>query len=377
MSVHCPQFEAGRCGSCSEIRQPYDRQLAAKELHCRQLLQDFPGLEWLPSVPSTAAGFRNKAKMVVTGSSDAPVLGIADPTGAGVDLRDCLLYPTALQASFDPLIDFIRLARIEPYDIAARRGELKHLLVTLAEHSGELMVRFVLRSQEPLGRMRKHLPALQAALPGLRVVSANLQPEHKAVLEGEQEIVLGERQRLTMRINGLPLHLMPKSFFQTNSEVAAALYRQAREWVDAIAPDELWDLFCGVGGFALHCATPGRRVVGIESSREAIASADLSRAEIGAGDVVFVADDAARWVAAQPALPALLIVNPPRRGIGESLCERIEHSTARWLLYSSCNAESLRRDLDRMPSLRPRKARLLDMFPHTRHHELMLLASRD
>jgi 23S rRNA (uracil747-C5)-methyltransferase len=374
--MHCPHFAAGRCRSCSEIRTPYALQLAAKEQHCRSLLAAFPGIEWLPTVASAERAFRNKAKMVVGGSFESPTLGLVDASGAGVDLQDCLLYPPALQACFGPLRDFIRLARIAPYDLHSRTGELKYLLVTLAEGSGELMVRFVLRSQEPIGRMRKHLPALQAALPGLRVVSANLQPAHKAVLEGEQEIMLGDAERLTMVLNGLPLHLRPKSFFQTNDAVAAALYRQVRDWVDEVQPTALLDLFCGVGGFALHCASPDRDTLGIEISEEAIASADASRREIAAPRTRFAALDAAAHAASAP-LPPLVIVNPPRRGIGAALCATLEQSAVRWLVYSSCNAETLALDLAMMPSLRPRQARLLDMFPHTRHYEVLVLAHRD
>ena len=98
------------------------------------------------------------------------------------------------------------------------------------------MVRFVLRSQEPVARIRKHLPWLLDALPQLRVASVNLLPDHKAVLEGDREILLTATETLRMRVNGIDLHLRPQSFFQTNTEVAAALYRQAAAWVDELAP---------------------------------------------------------------------------------------------------------------------------------------------
>lgn len=375
--MHCSHYAAGRCRSCSLIEQLYAEQLAAKVAHCRGLLAAYDEVEWLSPVASAKAGFRNKAKMAVSGSYERPVLGIVDGRGQGVSLVDCPLYPSALRDCFAPLEAFIRLARIAPYDIAARRGELKHVLVTLAEHSGELMVRLVLRSQEPLGRIRKHLPELQAALPGLRVASVNLQPVHKAVLEGDQEIVLTEQASLTMRLNGIPLHLRPMSFFQTNTAVAAALYRQAREWVEELGPDSVWDLFCGVGGFALHVADGRRKVTGIELSTEAIASAEQSRNEIGLERVRFRALDAADFAVCNPEVPDLVIVNPPRRGIGPELCDFLDQSAAvRWVIYSSCNAETLARDLARMTSLRLRRARLLDMFPHTAHYEVITLLER-
>ena len=88
----------------------------------------------------------------------------------------------------------------------------------------------------------------------LAVVTANLLPEHKAVLEGEVEHVLTERAVLPMSVGDVTLQVRPQSFVQTNTAIAAALYRQARDWVDELDPASVWDLYCGVGGFALHGA---------------------------------------------------------------------------------------------------------------------------
>ncbi|QBB70792.1 23S rRNA (uracil(747)-C(5))-methyltransferase RlmC [Pseudolysobacter antarcticus] len=372
----CSYYQAGSCRSCSQIEQPYAIQLKAKEQHCREALQAFADVTWLPPVASRETGFRNKAKMVVSGSVDQPLLGILGSTGHGVDLSDCPLYPAVLSAAFATIAAWITQADITPYDLVTRRGELKYILLTLAQHSGELMLRFVLRSQEAEARMRKHFPALQATLPQLRVVSINLQPEHKAIFEGEREILLTSHAHLTMQLNGLPLHLRPQSFFQTNDAVAAQLYAQARDWSDELAPASVWDLFCGVGGFALHCADSMRHVTGIETSAEAIISAERSRDELGLQNVQFRALDATDFVRGNQTAPELVIVNPPRRGIGKSLCEWIDASGAKSLIYSSCNVESLARDLAQMQGFKLVRARVLDMFPHTKHYEIITLLKR-
>ncbi|MCL2595774.1 MAG: methyltransferase, partial [Promicromonosporaceae bacterium] len=192
------------------------------------------------------------------------------------------------------------------------------------------------------------------------------------------EIILTERQTLSMRLPldpPLTLHLRPQSFFQTNTEVATALYRQAQRWVDEIAPATVWDLYCGVGGFALACAAPGRSVTGVELSAEAVTSARQSARE-AATESMFVAGDATEFAVRAKQAPQLVIVNPPRRGIGPELAGWLEASDVPWVLYSSCNAETMARDLIAMPSLRPVKARLLDMFPHTTHYEVMALLRR-
>ncbi|GER23219.1 23S rRNA (uracil(747)-C(5))-methyltransferase RlmC [Zafaria cholistanensis] len=373
--MECSYFDAGLCLSCTHLAVPYAEQLAAKERHCRSLLSGHPGLEWLPPVPSPGAGFRNKAKMVVGGTAQEPTIGILDTEGQGVDLRRCGLCSPGLLASFPVLGEFISRANLTPYDVPRRRGELKYLIVTESP-DGELMVRLVLRSKALVGRIRKNLPALLQALPQLKVVSVNLHPEHKATVEGQTEILLTRQSTLRMRVNDVDLHLRPQSFFQTNTEIAAELYRQGRDWVRELAPASVWDLYCGVGGFALHCAGPGREVTGIETSREAIASARMSAREAGIDGMSFEAGDATAFALGSPEVPELVIVNPPRRGIGPDLCGWLESSPVRHVLYSSCNAETLAKDLAAMPSLTPRRARVLDMFPQSGHYEAMVLLER-
>jgi 23S rRNA (uracil747-C5)-methyltransferase len=237
-----------------------------------------------------------------------------------------------------------------------------------------LMLRFVLRSTEPLGRIRKHLPTLLSDLPQLKVVTANLLPEHKAVLEGEEEIALGGADTLAMRLGHLVLHLRPASFFQTNTEIAMGLYAQAGEWIDEVDARSVWDLYCGVGGFALHVAAPGRRVHGIEVSGPAVESARLSAAQAGFADVTFAVGDATALCAGEA--PDAIIVNPPRRGLGDRLCATLEASGVQTIIYSSCNAVTLAQDIEAMPAYVPQRIRLFDMFPQTDHYEVMVLLTR-
>ena len=375
--MDCSYFAAGVCRSCTFLETPYATQLAAKQARVATALAGVaPGLSWAAPVASAESGFRNKAKMVVGGTVEAPTLGILDTDSRGVDLQGCGLHTPGLAAALPVLAAFISTARLVPYSVPERTGELKHLIVTESP-DGELMVRFVLRSTEALARLRSRLPALLDALP-VAVVSINLQPEHKAILEGPEEIALyGETLR--MRMDGIDLHLRPQSFFQTNTAVAGALYRAATDLVDAVDPASVWDLYCGVGGFGLHVARPDRSVLGVEVSEQAIESARLSADELGVGaSTRWLVTDATTWIGSQPPQdrPDLVIVNPPRRGIGPALSGWLESSGVPNVVYSSCNADSLARDLAAMPSLRPVSARLLDMFPHTDHHEVLVRLDR-
>ncbi len=368
--MRCDYFDAGVCRSCTLMGVPYPVQLAdTHAAAARTLVEHVPAEAWLPPVSGPEQGFRNKAKLVVGGRRGAPSLGILDAAGQGVDLRRCGLYEPPLARAVPVLAEVVAASGLTPYDVPSRQGELKHLLVT-SSPDGELMVRVVLRSPGQRRRVEEAVGLLREALPGVRVVSLNLQPEHKAVLEGAEEIVLTDARTLPMRLGGVTLHLRPQSFFQTNTTVAAALYREAAAWVDQAAPTGVWDLYCGVGGFALHLAAPGREVLGVETSREAVESARTSAAERGDAGVRFEVGDATTALASSPA-PDLVVVNPPRRGIG-TLAGWLEASGVGRVLYSSCNASSLARDLAGMPTMRPRRARVFDMFPQSRHAEVLV-----
>ncbi len=366
--MRCHYYDAGRCRSCTDLLTPYPEQVTAKERAVRDVLPEVGS--WLPTVTGPEAGFRNKAKLVVGGTVDEPTLGILGPDQHGVDLRTCPLYSERMHALLPTLAALVGRAGLTPYDVRARRGELKHLLVTESP-DGDFLVRVVLRSSEGVPRLRKHLPWLLAAAPEIAVLTVNLLPSHQALLEGEHEEVLTERTTLPLRLDAVTLQLGPRSFFQTNTTLAKALYRQAAAWVDEMAPASVWDLYCGVGGFAHHLAAPDRRVVGVESSAEAVAAARLA----GEG-AEFVAADATAFALGSDVVPDLVVVNPPRRGLGPELAGWLEGSGVQHVVYSSCNATSLARDLAAMPSLRPERAVLVDLFPHTRHHEVLVLAVR-
>ncbi|MCY7402578.1 MAG: 23S rRNA (uracil(747)-C(5))-methyltransferase, partial [Nocardioides sp.] len=237
--MDCRHYDAFRCRSCSLLEVPRTRQLSDKEQHARSLV---PSPAWLPTVAGPEVGFRNKAKMVVGGTVDAPTLGILDRDHLGVDLRDCGLHSPGLTAALGRIADWISGAGLPPYDVGTRSGELKHVLLTESP-DGELMLRLVMRSTALEARVRSRLPGLMEVLPPLRVVTINIQPEHKAVLEGDREIVLSEHSTLPMRLaTGVTLQLGPKSFFQTNTFVAEALYDQARTWVESLDVRTIWDL---------------------------------------------------------------------------------------------------------------------------------------
>ncbi|HEM7526918.1 TPA: 23S rRNA (uracil(747)-C(5))-methyltransferase RlmC [Providencia rettgeri] len=374
--MHCEKYATGQCHSCQWLTLTPEQQIIEKQSQLQALLPAIDTSLFQPPVTGPQTAFRNKAKMVVSGSVEKPILGIVGRDGQGVDLTDCPLYPDAFSDVFSAIIPFIARAGLTPYNIERKRGELKYLLLTQSHHTGKFMLRFVLRSEKKIEQLKKALPWLQEQLPLLAVITANIQPVHMAILEGEDEIFLTEQRTLREEFNQVPLFIRPQGFFQTNPIVAAKLYQTAREWVKALDIDSLWDLFCGVGGFGLHCAEKDTRLTGIEISAPAIASAQQSADELGLKHVEFKALDSTRFATANQDIPQLILVNPPRRGIGKELCDYLTYMQPEYILYSSCNAQTMAQDLQLLAGYQVCKVQLFDLFPHTAHFEVLTLLKR-
>ena len=389
--MRCHHFDSGACRSCTLLDLPRPRQLARGRERVEQLLAPHlaPGTIWSEPIVGAEQGFRARGKMAVGGTAQAPLLTLPGQS-AGTDLCDCPLYPDGVEEVLEGAKALIRRAQIPPYDVARRRGEIKNVLVT-SSPDGEHLLRFVLRSTAALERLREHLPRLLEAHPSVVSVSANIHPEHTTRVEGEEEIPLAGTGRLAVRTGDVTLFSRPQSFLQTHTEVAGALYRQGAEWAGEIAgarEDQetgpglrIWDLYCGLGGFALHLARalPAARVTGVEVSAQAIDGA-REGAEAAGARVRFLAADATAWAIEEAAGPAgppdIVVVNPPRRGLGPELAGWLERSGVRDVLYSSCNPASLADDLAAMPSLRIVAGRYVDMFPHTEHAEVIVRLRR-
>lgn len=85
------------------------------------------GREWCAPVVGPESAFRNKAKMVVSGSVEKPLLGMLHRDGTPEDLCDCPLYPASFAPVFSALKPFIARAGLTPYNVARKQGELKYV----------------------------------------------------------------------------------------------------------------------------------------------------------------------------------------------------------------------------------------------------------
>lgn len=379
--MQCRFYQQKKCLSCQWIEHPYHVQLAEKQNKLLQQLIQFKPNKVEEPFASHETAFRNKAKMAVLGSVEKPVLGIQTGNEA-VDLCDCPLYSNSMQNILKLVRTFIRKQGLIPYNINKRKGELKFVIITESkiESTSNFMLRFVLKSHKFVAKINDSIKQLQDKIQNLDVISINIQPNHAAILEGEEEIVLTDNSFLPITLNNTPLFIKPKSFFQTNPYVASSLYKTASDWVTDLPIHSIWDMFCGVGGFGLSCANlvaeKNISLTGIEINSDAIECATKSAKKLGFKQLNFKAFDATQYATAQKNVPDLVLLNPPRRGAGKVLMQYLKQMAPNYIMYSSCNLFSLVDDLMLLPNYQIQKVKLFDMFPHTSHMEVLVLLQR-
>ena len=372
----CSYYNQNECRSCKWIEVPYAKQILQKEERLKNALAFYPDFEFRPSVLSNEVGFRNKAKLSVTGTALNPILGITgrDVLDQGHALLHCPIHHPKLNELISALPGYITEFNLIPYQIATQTGELKGLILFYSEATDEMILRFVLRSKECVSRIQKLLPKLQADFPNLRSVSANLQPVPHAILEGPEEIYISKERSITHRLGNLNLQLSPQAFVQTNVQVAIRLYETAANWIAEVNPNTLLELFCGQGPFSFFAAKSAKKIVGLEINEEAVQTANATAQALGFSHIQFEqADVAQAGVMYEKTNADLVLVNPPRKGLGKNGLAMIQKLPPDTLIYSSCSVETLAQDLKALKAIYDLKqAQIFDLFPHTEHFEILV-----
>ncbi len=371
----CDYFTGGTCRSCSLLAIASGDRVTSKERSLRRILEPCaisPHAIRPIVTPENPWQSRRKIKMTVTGTVNSPCLGIVKSDLSSADLTDCPLTPDPIRRLLHELKKLIGSHKLEPYSIAGRRGELKHIIVMSDHAISSAIVRFVLRSTECVARLKKCVVPIQESFPWIQVVSCNIQPLPAALMEGPEEIILTPTSHIRETYGDVPLYLSPQSFMQVTPVIATRLYQRAAALAANQGFKRALDLYCGAGGFSLHLAKHVERVIGVELSHSAIASAQRSAAEIGASNTAFIACAVELFLTREDIeKPDVVLVNPPRRGLTEEVARRLRTLNPATIFYSSCNPETFARDIQAMvhdyevTSIDP-----FDMFPMTDHIEL-------
>jgi len=352
----CPYF--GVCGGCHYQHAGYETQLGFKQAILREALER-AGVALPAEIDVLAAepwGYRNRIRLAFDAAGNPGYRGRR--SHSVIPVAECpIAAPSLIQAA----LAFASVARqvapaLKPSEIA---------LFTDPSESSLLLTVFVSSARKV--RFDELAQALSQQIPTL--TGAELVLEGSA---GQQPRTVAQwgAKSLFYRAAGFDDRVDHGAFFQVNRWLVDSLVERVMRGHNGKLA---WDLYAGVGLFARRLAARFERVVAVESapaSTQALAanlkgtrgapvrSATLDFLQRPHGDTT----------------PDLIVVDPPRTGLGAETCALLAKIAAPALVYVSCDPATLARDLHTLiaSGYSVDTVAVADLFPQTFHLETVV-----
>jgi len=356
----CPYFREWQCGGCQWQHISYDGQVERKRRSVEEEIQQ-AGLPFLVTavhtleVPwryrSTAgislgrhAGFRRHGSLTI------------------VPIRDCPISHPLIGRLMASLNEAIETRAIPDF---RGRVRLEVGLANFSEGKGLL----ALIQPSPEGKM----PDEESLARLTRVLSAMDDVRGISMMSEENKIlaVSGESFAPT-EVAGRRVWLASGSFFQTNILLLPELIARLLEESEPRRGRRIADIYAGVGIFGLFLAEGAEKVDVIESDPRAVEASRLTATEWGLSNVRFHAERAERGLVGAGQYD-IVVLDPPRAGLSEPVLEQLVLGRPSCILYVSCLARSLARDLGVLTAAGYglEHLELFDFYPQTYHVELL------
>jgi 23S rRNA (uracil1939-C5)-methyltransferase len=356
----CPHF--GTCGGCHYQHTGYETQLAFKQSILRETLER--GGVAVPAEIAVLAGepwhYRNRIRLAFDAHGNPGYRGRR--SHGVIAVRECPiaapLLVQAAQAAAEVLRQFAPSFR--PTEVALFCNADENALLASLFTASAKKIRFDQVAQ-----------ALSELLPALK--GAELALEGRG---GQQPRTVAQwgATFLAYRAAGFEYRVDQGAFFQVNRwQVDALVERVTANRQGALA----WDLFAGVGLFARRLTVGFARVVAVESAPSATQAlaANLKHTTgipVRATTLDFLRRDH------KGEHPDLIVLDPPRTGLGAETCALLAQVAAPALVCVSCDPATLARDLHTLAGsgYAIESITLADLFPQTFHLETVVRLRR-
>lgn len=326
--------------------------------------------------------YRNKAQ-VPFGEEEGGLIGgfYAQGTHQIIDMEKCLIQHEANDDVVARVKEIGQQLGISAYHEVTGQGLLRHVVVKVGFRTGEIMV-VLITNGERIPHELDWIKGIREAIPGVQSICQNVNTKKTNVIFGDVTRVLWGREVIYDYIGDVKFAISARSFFQVNPVQTEVLYGKALEYAGLTGDETVVDAYCGIGTISLFLAQRAGQVYGVEIVEEAIADARKNAELNGMTNVQFEAGPAEavlpEWKR-QGVKPDVIVVDPPRKGCEPSLLETILELQPRRVVYVSCNASTLARDLRVLEDggYRTVEVQPVDMFPHTVHVECVVRIYRD
>ena len=388
MAKQCPR--AGACGACQLNGVKYSTQLARKQAFVEEQLGCFGPVAPIIGMENPFH-YRNKVQSVFGLNSKGELINGIYRLGTHklIPIRNCMIEDEEADSILETIRQLAKERGIEPYDEDLGTGVLRHVLIRRAVSTNQTLV--VLVSGCPRFRPKDSFAQeIARRHPSVKGVLLHLNDEKTSmVLSSNPCKLIWGQGWIEDELCGLRFRISAKSFYQVNPTQAARLYTIAMRMARLSQTDVVVDAYCGTGTIGLIASKWGAgRVLGIELNPSAVEDARENAALNGIENASFVCGDASEVLKAMSkgslegydSTADVVFLDPPRSGSDERFLSSVIRLAPKTIVYISCNAQTLARDLRYLTTMGPYRmygAQPVDMFPQTTHVETVALLTRN
>jgi 23S rRNA (uracil1939-C5)-methyltransferase len=354
----CSHFDL--CGGCSFLDIPYEEQVRTKAERLTEIYGQTVNVTPSPQVWY----YRNRMDYVCAWDK----IGLREPGNwkAVIDVTDCRLLSETSEEIRNTFREWIHELNIPTYDLKTHEGFLRYITIREAKFTGERMIHLVTKGTE-YERFDELVDRLVERFEPAALICSERE-ERGDDAAGKPYRTIG-RDHIIEDFDGKQFIIGSGTFFQTNAWQARNAYREIRNHVPEGA--RVLDLFCGTGTIGIFCADKASEVVGVELIQSNVDIGQINLKNNNIENMRIVQEKAKNFFKLNEPFD-VIIVDPPRSGMGKREIKRIRAATPKRVIYMSCNPETHQRDLqmlcdDEMFTLTHLEA--FDFFPHTPHIE--------
>jgi 23S rRNA (uracil1939-C5)-methyltransferase len=385
----CPHF--GSCGGCHYQMANYPEQLRLKQSIFAELLSG-AGIAVVPEPLMHSAepwGYRNRIRMRV-----ARALGGGDDTDTEGSLRlgynrhatteflpisTCLIAAPVLWSAAKSLL----AAAAEDRDVAYWLNATAEVELFCDHTMKRIQITFFVapRTKAVFDSLDRAAIALQAYAPqGVLITATAAAAFDPRTGPTGRMIAEAGAPGLNYRVLDETYWITRGGFFQVNRFLLETLVELVCNDDDEPRSGKLaWDLFAGVGLFSRVLARSFDEITAVEANPTAVADLRSALTKRGSASTVYESTtlDFLRRAVLDRDRPELIVLDPPRAGVGLEACELLARIATPTLLYVSCDPTTLARDLAALqPFYSIRALHLVDLFPQTFHLETVAILER-
>jgi len=352
----CPYF--GQCGGCHYQHASYEDQVRFKSEILRETMRRIAKLEIeiaMHTHPSPPLNYRNRTRFHVRVDPEFAIGYFRHASHELLPVRACPISSPLINGALNELW---RMAEAK-----ALPNTVSEIELFANDIDRRLMAELSLR---PAGRvdgaLKEFARCFTSSLPEVQGISG-FWPS-SSTTRSAAALIYGE-PAMRYQVLDETYQVSAGSFFQINRFLISRMVELAiGDQTGSLA----LDLYSGVGLFAVPLARRFERVIAVESSP--VSSADL-RVNVPENVKVSTQMTGRYLHAAGKMKPDMILVDPPRSGLGSEVCKAIVNLRANQLVYVSCDPATLARDLKQLTAagFTIAEMHLIDLFPQTFHIE--------